>query len=168
MVEVTTDFDPGKWVLVPTLHTLERMRTRELSPSADVPEVVDRLKKLAREAVVVERGEDIVLAIGLDRTLVLAPMRVYDLDTYRPELERALSRFDPSYSVYVVTSRGCFVTSAGNVDVETLCDRYDRGRFSGDARTLVLCREEEEAFTVVTVRPPKRRERRLAREATPR
>ncbi len=167
MAEVVTDFDPGKWVLVPTLHTVERMRTRELSPSADVPEIVDRLRRLAAEAVVVERGRDTLLAIGPDRTLVLSPMKVYDIDAYRPELERALSRFDPSYSVYVVTSEGCFVTSAGNVDVETLRERYDRARFSGDARTLVLCREDEEAYAVVTVRPPKRRERRLAREAHP-
>ncbi len=157
---VMYDFDPDSWVLVPTLHAVERIRGRELSPSADVPEVVERLRELAREAEVLIRN-DVWIAVGSERALVMSEMRVKRFEAYEEELRRHLDRLDPSYSVYVVTSEGCEPTTVGQLDLDELSEEYDRVRFSGESRTLVLVREGERALAVITVRPPKKRERRL-------
>ncbi|WP_456482111.1 hypothetical protein [Methanopyrus sp.] len=157
---VVRKFDPDRWVLVPTRHALERLRKRELSPSADVPEAVHALRRLASAAEALIKN-DVWIAVGTERALVLSEMRTMPLEKYRDELKRHLARLHPDYTVYVITSEGCRPTSAGRLDVDGLATEFEYARFSGEARTLVLVREGETALAVVTVRPPRKRERRL-------
>ncbi len=157
---VTREFDPDRWVLVPTLHAVERVRGRELSPSADVPEVVRHLRTLAREARVLLRN-DVWIAVGPERALVMSEMRMKRFERYEGELRRHLDRLGPSHTVYVITSEGCEPVAVGRLDLDELRGEYERVRFSGESRALVLAREGERALAVITVRPPKRRERRL-------
>ncbi|AAM01567.1 hypothetical protein [Methanopyrus kandleri] len=157
---IVRKFDPNKWVLVPTRHALERLRKRELSPSADVPEAVHALRRLASTTKVLIKN-DVWVAVGTERTLVLSEMRTMSLEKYQDELKRHLSRLHPTYTVYVITAEGCRPTSAGQLDVDDLATEFEYARFSGEARTLVLAREGEKALAVVTVRPPRKKERKL-------
>ncbi|WP_088335504.1 hypothetical protein [Methanopyrus sp. KOL6] len=157
---IVRKFDPNNWVLVPTRHALERLRKRELSPSADVPEAVHALRRLASTAKVLIKN-DVWIAVGTERVLVLSEMRTVPLEKYQDELKRHLDRLHPAYTVYVITAEGCRPTSADRLDVDDLATEFEYARFSGEARTLVLVREGERALAVVTVRPPRKRERKL-------
>ncbi|WP_457614347.1 hypothetical protein [Methanopyrus sp.] len=157
---IVRKFDPSEWVLVPTRHALERLRKRELSPSADVPEAVHALRRLASTTKVLIKN-DVWIAVGTERALVLSEMRTVPLEKYRDELEHHLNRLHPTYTVYVITAEGCSPTSVSQLDIDNLAAEFEYARFSGEARTLVLVREGERALAVVTVRPPRREERKL-------